>query len=482
MLAVIITVGLATIMGKNIPLNSNTVRTHTIGEASAAMVWQWAPPSGSSGTNGTVRWNTFPNPNAGTSGAGSQIIPVSHVPQPGYPLNPGTNGISFDMNLEVPSSIDIVKSGSFSTLYVLEYELPKAEAGGSYSWETNLSLTVQHGIMYAPDGSEPEGYASLMVFAIEDPEGRLGIAGSGQPQLKQKLLEKLGEIPKTASNGIVVESETNDKLRYFRGFNGSFAVAPGVTPKLFFAVSSQFVLQDGGNLCISWCTQGSMADMARFEVQNTGPDPGVTVLTLIQPDPYMQQVQSYREQYGKSAEWEQWMLDNRSRYFNAFNKARNRPDLLTIAFRYDTALIAYDPPWTNEAEHMGALETLMEAAYPGYDFRFDFNGDAATAYANAVAGISSTTSSVAGNTMHLYYETIINHEFAHIMAIPHHYDSDDQAGEGNHMPPGESTCLMDKTSTQYCSACRTALHLPLDVDNGAAIDAAVNEIRRRIPY
>ena len=73
----------------------------------------------------------------------------------------------------------------------------------------------------------------------------------------------------------------------------------------------------------------------------------------------------------------------------------------------------------------------------------------------------------------VYY---FNHEFAHVMGILHHYDNNDQVGDGNHMPPEEFGCLMDRNQSQFCSACRTALHIPLDVDNGAALDLALDEI------
>ncbi len=82
---------------------------------------------------------------------------------------------------------------------------------------------------------------------------------------------------------------------------------------------------------------------------------------------------------------------------------------------------------------------------------------------------------------HLYFETIFNHEFAHVMQVRHHYDSTAEIGNGNHMPPGETQCIMDRNSSQFCSACRTALSIPLDIDNDATINAASAEIRDRYP-
>lgn len=199
-------------------------------------------------------------------------------------------------------------------------------------------------------------------------------------------------------------------------------------------------------------------------------------------DAYERHIRAYKEQFGKSAEWEQWMLDNRDRYQNAFNKASEKPATLDIAFRYDTDPIAYSPPWASEAEHMLVLEALAQGAYAGYDFQFIFNGDTVASYGNVIAGIPTNSSHASGKNVYLYYEAIFNHEFAHVMAIRHHYDTDDQTGDGLHMPPGESQCIMDRNNNQFCSACRTALHIPLDVDNDAAITAAVSNIASRYPY
>src|SRR4030095_7280832 len=105
---------------------------------------------------------------------------------------------------------------------------------------------------------------------------------------------------------------------------------------------------------------------------------------------------------------------------------------------------AYDPPWSSEAEHMAALETYMELAFPGYNFLFQFNGNTTSSYANVIAGIPTNASQQSGKNVSLYYETIINHEFAHVMAVMHHYDTDAQSGDGQHMPPGETQCIMDR--------------------------------------
>ncbi|MEK6283029.1 MAG: hypothetical protein AABN95_21940 [Acidobacteriota bacterium] len=199
-------------------------------------------------------------------------------------------------------------------------------------------------------------------------------------------------------------------------------------------------------------------------------------------DPYAQHVHSFRMLYGKDSAWEQWMLANRSRYEPIFEGAEIRPAVMMIAFRYDSAPIAYNPPWTSETQHMNALASMSELAYAGYDFQFTFEGNTSTSYANVIAGIPTNASNASGKNVYLYYEGIFNHEFGHVMGVPHHYDTIDDVGAGQHMPPGETGCLMDRNEIQYCSACRTALFIPLNVDNAAAIADAVDVINDRYPY
>ncbi len=217
-----------------------------------------------------------------------------------------------------------------------------------------------------------------------------------------------------------------------------------------------------------------------FRIKHCGEgnsDPGIDL-----NDPYGRHVHTWRLTYGKEAAWEQWMLDNRNRYEPVYLRAAARPSTLVMAFRYQSAPIAYNPAWSSEAEHMAALETFMALVYVGYTFQFAFGGDTTSSYANVIAGIPVNASSASGKDIFLYYETIINHEFAHVMGVPHHYDTDADIGNGQHMPPGESACLMDRTINQFCSGCRTALMIPLGVDNGAAIMAAGMNISSRYPY
>ena len=176
------------------------------------------------------------------------------------------------------------------------------------------------------------------------------------------------------------------------------------------------------------------------------------------------------------------MEDNRNRYMAVFQTANALPRPTSLAFRYDSAPIAYNPPWANEAEHMAALETYLELTYPGYDFRVLLGADPATTYGAIIAGIPTNASHQDGRNVYLYYEAILHHEFGHVLALQHHYEGLETVGDGLHMPPGDTGCIMDRNSSQFCSACRTALNIPLDTNNAAAITSAIDAIADRYPY
>lgn len=193
-------------------------------------------------------------------------------------------------------------------------------------------------------------------------------------------------------------------------------------------------------------------------------------------------IADYKATYGKTDAWETWMVANMDRYAATFAASSSKPGVIGISFRYETAPINYTPAWADESEHMNALTTMAEGAYPGYTFDIVYEGDTVTSYANIIAGIAVNFSYAFGKDVYLYYETIFNHEFGHVMELPHHYDTVAQIGDGLHMPPGDTQCIMDRNSTMYCSACRTALGIPLDVTDTTDMDAAMNDILSRYPY
>jgi hypothetical protein len=195
-------------------------------------------------------------------------------------------------------------------------------------------------------------------------------------------------------------------------------------------------------------------------------------------DPYEVQVRSFRLRWDKSAEWEAWMLANRGRYEGAVRNALAVPCPVKIfATFWDT--IFYRPPWASEAEHWGLLNRVANGAFPGYHVDISPRHEVSRAYARIELG--HPVSEQVGRTMRVRYETIVNHEFGHVMGIGHHYPGIDRLGSGMHFPPGERGCTMDRDRNQYCSACRTALNVPLDADHEAAIREAMDLILARYP-
>jgi hypothetical protein len=196
---------------------------------------------------------------------------------------------------------------------------------------------------------------------------------------------------------------------------------------------------------------------------------------------YEAQVRSFRVRYGKSAEWEGWMIANRDRYEPVFLAAHALPCPVTVAVTYQTPL-AYTPPWTTEAQHLTLLGQMAEASYPGYRFNFRSGADPASTYAHAILGVPGNSHN-SGRNVYLHYETIFDHEFGHVLKLLHHYDDSDLStiGKGLHFPPGESGCIMDRNLGQFCSACRTALNLPLDANPGDPPNTAATAILARYP-
>lgn len=197
---------------------------------------------------------------------------------------------------------------------------------------------------------------------------------------------------------------------------------------------------------------------------------------------YENRVAEYKARYCKNDAWETWMLANKARYAGAFTASKALPGTITISFRYETTPISYSPPWASETEHMNVFTTMAQGTYPNYNFNIVFNGNTTTSYANIIAGTAGTISYAYGKNVYLYYETIFNHEFAHIMKLPHHYDTAGETGTGKHMPPGETQCIMDRSSLLLCSGCRTAIGVPLDIFDTSAMDTAMSDILSRYPY
>jgi hypothetical protein len=198
---------------------------------------------------------------------------------------------------------------------------------------------------------------------------------------------------------------------------------------------------------------------------------------------YDAQVDTVKTKYGKNDEWANWMKSSeiRVRYENVWQRCSSIPTTLQLAFHYEGTPIAYNPQWENELQHMNALDKMATMTFPGLSFEFLFGVDPATTDMSIEVGGGGATSHGGGNSAYLYYETIFNHEFGHVLNLSHHYAGDDISAS-LYMPPEEELCVMARSSTQYCSGCRAAMHLDLGADTTAELSAVIDNIRNRYPY
>lgn len=192
---------------------------------------------------------------------------------------------------------------------------------------------------------------------------------------------------------------------------------------------------------------------------------------------YEAEAYAYEIDNGLPVGWAEWMIERKDRFAGAYVRART-DRRIRVEVRYDVP-IAYDPPWTDEGEHLRALERMAELAYVGWDFSFSFDDPAAEFF--AVIGYSGDTSHQSGDTVYLIWEGIFLHEFGHVLGIQHHYCDccgQDQCEE--QYPPGEGTCVMARTAATWGPAEQFALGLGQQ-RHDAAVEAAISDLNGRYP-
>lgn len=179
---------------------------------------------------------------------------------------------------------------------------------------------------------------------------------------------------------------------------------------------------------------------------------------------------------GLSADWRQWMLVHKDAYKTAYVRART-DRRIRVEVSYDLP-IAYDPPWTGEAEHMKALERMAELAYPGWDFSFSLDDPKAEFF--AVIGYSGDVSYQDGNAVYLIWEGIFLHEFAHSLGIWHHYCGADLNAPCPDRPPGEGRCVMDRNAATWGPTEQFILNLGQQ-RHDEEVEAAISDLNDRYP-
>jgi hypothetical protein len=226
---------------------------------------------------------------------------------------------------------------------------------------------------------------------------------------------------------------------------------------------------------------GDRAGAYEFQRSNTFPFLVLASTVAGAPDdPWAAHVRSYRVRYGKSMEWETWMIEHRSLYAAAFEASRQRAWPIVVNVRYHNDTQPYATPWPSEDAHMADFKRLLTLAFPGFDFDLHYDGAfSSTAVFNIYLG-APNPSHVGGTDIYLHWETIAAHEFGHPFGIEHHYP-DDTITTSINLPPGETRCTMARNSTQYCSACRTAMGIPLDVDTATELEELEDSINSHYP-
>lgn len=194
------------------------------------------------------------------------------------------------------------------------------------------------------------------------------------------------------------------------------------------------------------------------------PAPEDVILELYEGD-----VRSWQPAAGLPPEWADWMVERKDRFAYAYVIGRTQ-DVWRVEVRYET-LLAYDPPWTSEDEHMAALETMAELQYPGWDFTFSLDDPGADIVAHI--GYRGTSHSN-GRDIYLVWEGIFGHEFGHSVGIPHHYCDSTLEDCPDTTPPGEGPCIMSRNSATWGPTEAFLLRLEARNDDEAVYEAVGN--------
>jgi len=381
----------------------------------------------------------------GAPGATTPISPSGLItnPQPTFSWNAVTNATWYKVRIDKDGaeySADWIE-GSTS------WQPAEALLPGIYTWWVKT---------WGPDGTGPWSAPEYFIIDTNLPAATSLLVPTGLITNPQPLFQWTAVENATSYK---IQINRNGEVHTLEWINGATAWTPAAN------------LPAGD---YSWWVKTWNAD-------GKGPWSAEETFTVVVPGTYEYQVVTFKSLYGKSEAWQTWMLANKSRYQSAFAASKNKPGTINISYQYETTPSASNPVWVDEADHMDAYKRMAEGAYPGYNFNFVFNGNTVSSYANVTAPIAGSFSYAAGKNIYLKYEGIFNHEFAHVMNIQHHYDSAATIGDGQHMPPGDTICLMDRTGYLFCSACRTALGIPLDVMDTTGLEAAMTEIYAAYP-
>jgi len=164
-------------------------------------------------------------------------------------------------------------------------------------------------------------------------------------------------------------------------------------------------------------------------------------------------VVDYAREHDLSENWVTWMIGSmKMSYAKPYLLTRQTMDrTVRINVGY-LQPVEYVPAWESEDAHMATIETLLELAYPGWDFFVGLDienpdmtdllgGDPVYQFAD-----------IDNATVYIFYEGIIVHEIGHIFGLTHHYCNAEHIGnepECALVPPDEGDCIMYRTASVF---------------------------------
>lgn len=208
---------------------------------------------------------------------------------------------------------------------------------------------------------------------------------------------------------------------------------------------------------------------------------------LLQDQEYDSAVDEYSTQWQLSEDWNDWMKENRRRFCEPFYKTQELEKKITIAIdiSQDPSNVYNDPSWVGSSEHLNALGKMISLAYPTWEINLvpiidlDEEDKKKIKTESDVTLFLGTegTSFGGGSVIGVHYESITNHELAHVLGLKHDYEGGvEDIGNGTYSAPGETKCLMDRNWNQFGSPERFALDIPMDVDNTEELDEVIKYI------